>query len=229
MCKDGILSHDHLLCKHCSTRSPNIAGITRRPRLCFYYPLDVITASIQAEHSTSGRGAKPNGLERQRLPFAPLELLQGSRPSSTLATNEDYVVRGTSPAQSSHLDVIAVGKWVDWRNHRRLVSSLSNVRSRTFAPLAMSSGRENSFGEWLIPPTLGMKIIPIGAIGASSCASWPAPLGMNFVVNPRPFAVSSISFRIRSSVGAGTLESVSMNSKVVPVDLPIAAASSRVF
>ena len=40
-------------------------------------------------------------------------------------------------------------------------------------------GREYSFGEWLIPPTLGMKIIPIGPICAISCASCPAPLGMH--------------------------------------------------
>ena len=43
----------------------------------------------------------------------------------------------------------------------------------TSAPRVMSSGRENSFGEWLMPPTLGMKIIAIGAL-ASLLTIWPA-------------------------------------------------------
>ena len=53
----------------------------------------------------------------------------------------------------------------------------STVRSRTFAPFAQSSQCVSSFGEWLMPPTLGTKIIPIGPSCAIFCASWPAPLG----------------------------------------------------
>ena len=37
---------------------------------------------------------------------------------------------------------------------------------KTLAPFATSEGVVNSFGEWLIPPTLGTKIIPIGTIRA---------------------------------------------------------------
>jgi len=44
----------------------------------------------------------------------------------------------------------------------------------------MSSGCENSRGEWLMPPTLGTKIIPTGPSRAMSCASCPAPEGINF-------------------------------------------------
>src|SRR3984893_13156279 len=54
----------------------------------------------------------------------------------------------------------------------------NTVSSSTFAPFSMSPGRENSLGEWLIPPTLGMKIMPIGPRLAISCASCAAPLGM---------------------------------------------------
>ena len=38
----------------------------------------------------------------------------------------------------------------------------STVLSRTFAPFAQSSQLVSSFGEWLMPPTLGTKIMPIG-------------------------------------------------------------------
>ena len=60
--------------------------------------------------------------------------------------------------------------------HQR--SAAITVLSSTSAPLAMSTDLVNSFGEWLMPPMLGTKIIPIGAIRAISCASCPAPLGM---------------------------------------------------
>jgi len=50
-------------------------------------------------------------------------------------------------------------------------STRSIVCSSTFAPFAQSDQRVNSLGEWLIPPTLGTKIIPIGAILARNCAS----------------------------------------------------------
>src|SRR5206468_10667357 len=50
-------------------------------------------------------------------------------------------------------------------------STFSSVRNNTFAPFSMSFGRENSFGEWLMPPTLGIKIMPTGARRAMSCAS----------------------------------------------------------
>jgi len=42
-------------------------------------------------------------------------------------------------------------------------------------------------------------------------------------------AVSSINLRMRSSVGAGTMLLVSIKSKVVPLDLLICDASSRIF
>ena len=45
------------------------------------------------------------------------------------------------------------------------------VRSSTFAPLAMFSGEVYSFGEWLIPPTLGTNIMPVGAMWVMSWAS----------------------------------------------------------
>jgi hypothetical protein len=43
--------------------------------------------------------------------------------------------------------------------------------NNTFAPFSMSFGRENSFGEWLMPPMLGMKIMPTGPMRAISCAA----------------------------------------------------------
>ena len=54
------------------------------------------------------------------------------------------------------------------------LSNVNKVCNKTFAPLAMSLALVNSLGEWLIPPILGTKIIPTGAINAMSCASWPA-------------------------------------------------------
>ena len=45
------------------------------------------------------------------------------------------------------------------------------VCKRTLAPLAQSCQRVNSLGEWLMPSTLGTKIIPIGAIFAIIWAS----------------------------------------------------------
>ncbi len=47
-------------------------------------------------------------------------------------------------------------------------------KNATLKPIAFV----NSFGEWLIPPTLGTKIIPTGAINAMFCESCPAPLCM---------------------------------------------------
>jgi len=37
-------------------------------------------------------------------------------------------------------------------------SGARSTFSNTFAPLAMSCGREHSLGEWLMPPMLGMEI-----------------------------------------------------------------------
>ena len=45
--------------------------------------------------------------------------------------------------------------------------------------------------------------MPIGHSSAISCASWPAPLGISFVVSPWFLAASSIALRKRSSVSAG--------------------------
>ena len=53
----------------------------------------------------------------------------------------------------------------------------NTVVSSTSAPRAQSSQLVSSIGEWLIPFTLGTKIIPIGPSSAIICASWPAPLG----------------------------------------------------
>ena len=50
-------------------------------------------------------------------------------------------------------------------------STRNIVCSSTLAPFAQSDQRVNSFGEWLTPPTLGTKIIPIGASLARNCAS----------------------------------------------------------
>ena len=43
-------------------------------------------------------------------------------------------------------------------------STANTVRNRTLAPLAMSSAEVYSSGAWLMPPTLGTKIIPEGTI-----------------------------------------------------------------
>ena len=55
--------------------------------------------------------------------------------------------------------------------------------SNTFAPFAQSFHDVSSFGEWLIPATLGTKIIPIGVNLAIICASCPAQLGRCIVEN----------------------------------------------
>src|SRR4030095_978804 len=61
--------------------------------------------------------------------------------------------------------------------HYATPSISSTVCSRTLAPLAQSSQWVSSFGEWLTPPTLGTKIMPIGPSCALICASWAAALG----------------------------------------------------
>jgi hypothetical protein len=53
---------------------------------------------------------------------------------------------------------------------------------RTLAPLTMSWGRENSWGAWLMPLMLGMKIMPMGARRPMLWASWVAPLGSGLAV-----------------------------------------------
>ena len=45
------------------------------------------------------------------------------------------------------------------------------VCKSTLAPLATSPGLVNSWCEWLMPPTLGTKIMATGAIKAISCES----------------------------------------------------------
>ena len=50
-------------------------------------------------------------------------------------------------------------------------STRSVVRNSTSAPFAQSDQRENSLGEWLMPPMLGTKIMPIGPSLARNCAS----------------------------------------------------------
>jgi len=51
-------------------------------------------------------------------------------------------------------------------SYKPFSSSFKIARIKTLAPLAISEAVVNSFGEWLIPPTLGTKIIPIGTIRA---------------------------------------------------------------
>jgi hypothetical protein len=68
----------------------------------------------------------------------------------------------------------------------------------------MASGVEYSRGEWLIPSTLGMKIIPMGHTRAMFCASCPAPLGSDRVAIPRAAALSPMSARTRGSHSAGS-------------------------
>ncbi|MEX2150517.1 MAG: hypothetical protein WD793_09880 [Steroidobacteraceae bacterium] len=90
------------------------------------------------------------------------------------------------------------------------------MRSSTSTPLAMSSGAVYSFGEWLIPPLLGTKIMPIGATCDMSCASWPAPLGIDRTVSPSDLAASVMIRRTRSSVGAGD-SATSISAKLIGV------------
>ena len=53
----------------------------------------------------------------------------------------------------------------------------SSTSSSTLAPASRSSGWVCSAGLWLMPPTLGVKIMPAGHTAASIWASWPAPEG----------------------------------------------------
>src|SRR5262249_39490529 len=48
------------------------------------------------------------------------------------------------------------------------LSNASTLWSSTSAPFSMSCGRENSFGEWLMPPVEGIKIMPTGPMRAIS-------------------------------------------------------------
>ena len=57
------------------------------------------------------------------------------------------------------------------RSHASPRSMSKIVCKRTLAPLAQSCQGVNSLGEWLMPCTLGTKIIPIGPIFAIICAS----------------------------------------------------------
>jgi hypothetical protein len=57
-------------------------------------------------------------------------------------------------------------------HHHFWPSNSITVQNRTFAPFKISSGFEYSAGAWLIPPTLGTKIIPHGANRPMLCASW---------------------------------------------------------
>ncbi len=50
-------------------------------------------------------------------------------------------------------------------------SIASTLCSSTLAPFAQSAQRVSSFGEWLMPATLGTKIMPIGPSCAIICAS----------------------------------------------------------
>jgi hypothetical protein len=93
----------------------------------------------------------------------------------------------------------------------------------------MSSGRLYSRGEWLIPPTLGMKIIPAGPILAISWASCPAPLGIDMVESPSDFAAPSMTSRNRGSVSAGVIARFSSAPKDVPDAAQILRHSSKIL
>ena len=53
-------------------------------------------------------------------------------------------------------------------SYKPFSSSFKIACIKTLAPFATSEAVVNSFGEWLIPPTLGTKIMPIGTIRARS-------------------------------------------------------------
>jgi hypothetical protein len=82
--------------------------------------------------------------------------------------------------------------------------SISRIAaSNTFAPLLQSCQRVSSRGEWLIPPTLGTKIIPIGPSCAIIWASCPAPLGSRTDASPRVDEARSIARWTPASASAG--------------------------
>jgi len=64
--------------------------------------------------------------------------------------------------------VLVLGERRRWLDMYYCASKARTVCTRTLAPFSMSCGRENSFGEWLIPPILGTKIMPIGPMRAIS-------------------------------------------------------------
>lgn len=63
-------------------------------------------------------------------------------------------------------------------SHYAFPASSAAARSRVFAPGSMSSMGVNSSSQWLRPPREGTKIMPVGAMAAMYCASWPAPESM---------------------------------------------------
>jgi len=64
-------------------------------------------------------------------------------------------------------------------------------RSSTSAPATRSDGAVYSSTLWLIPPTLGTKIMQAGQTAAMTCASCPAPLGRRLTEKPSSPAIAS--------------------------------------
>ena len=85
---------------------------------------------------------------------------------------------------SSNVDVVASMRVsLGLRPYAR--SRASMAFSSTLAPLTQSWGVVYSSREWLIPLTLGTKIMPAWVMLAMAWASCPAPLGMTVDSRPR--------------------------------------------
>ena len=85
-----------------------------------------------------------------------------------------------------------------------MLSTLRIVSRSTWQPCRMSSSAVYSYLEWLIPPTLGTKIMPVGNTFVITSESWNAPLGMIAYSIPKFFTDASIASFTQSAIGAGS-------------------------
>ena len=91
----------------------------------------------------------------------------GARDRDAAATMHPVPPRA-APTQRDHFRIAYCRQGADDRRRIRYRSAAATALSRTLAPFTISSGFVNSRGEWLMPPTLGTKIIAIGAMCAIS-------------------------------------------------------------
>ena len=77
----------------------------------------------------------------------------------------------------------------------------------------MSAGDVHSAGEWLRPPRLGTKIIPLGAIFEIICVSWAAPLGIGSGSIERRSQARPTAAITVASHATGSISLVTSNSK----------------
>src|SRR5688572_14760274 len=208
--------------------------VTEHARVDAVHLLEVV--HVHQEHAAADhfRKARPRGFEDRRhvlqalfrLPFDVLgnELCLGI--AARLARDEHEIA-------GDHRGRIGTNRlWRvrdrHWLEHRQLLSRKRTALSNTFAPFAQSCQDVSSFGEWLTPPTLGTKIIPMGVSCAIIWASWPAPEGRRTDDSFNCVAARSTTSCIPASARAGGLRLAGTSSIVVFVVSAIVLARARI-